>query len=203
MNLFINKLVSSIIQIIMFTLIPFIWWLVTARKKENFFSWIGLKKATSDKKTELWVYFCLVTVGFMIISLFVLFLLKDTETATSEFSGMGIIGLPAALIYAFFNTALPEEILFRGFLLKRLEHKLSFSIANIIQSIIFGIMHGIMFISLVGTGKAVIIILLTGSIAWFMGYINEKKANGSIYTSWLIHGLSNVFSALISMFSLI
>jgi membrane protease YdiL (CAAX protease family) len=203
MNLFISKVVNSLIQIIIFTLIPFIWWLVTARRKESFFSWIGIKRATPENKKQLWSFTFFVTAGFMVVSVFVLYILKGTTTATSEFSGKGIVVLPAVLIYAFFNTALPEEILFRGFLLKRLEHKLGFSVANIIQSIIFGIMHGIMFISLVSVGKAVIIILLTGSIAWFMGYINEKKANGSIYTSWLIHGLSNVFSALVSMFSLI
>ena len=47
----VNELFSSIVQILLFTLIPFIWWLITARKKENFFSWIGLKKPVGDKKT--------------------------------------------------------------------------------------------------------------------------------------------------------
>ena len=34
---------NVISQVLMFSLIPFIWWLVTARREENFFSWIGLK----------------------------------------------------------------------------------------------------------------------------------------------------------------
>ena len=33
----INKIISSIIEIIALSIVPFIWWLVTARKKENFF----------------------------------------------------------------------------------------------------------------------------------------------------------------------
>lgn len=44
MNLFINILLSSIIQIVFIGIIPFIWWLATKRKQESFFSWIGLKK---------------------------------------------------------------------------------------------------------------------------------------------------------------
>ena len=44
MNGFINELVGAIAQVLVFSLIPFIWWMITARKKENFFSWIGLKK---------------------------------------------------------------------------------------------------------------------------------------------------------------
>ena len=49
----INELLGSVVQILLFTLIPFIWWLITARKKENFFSWIGLKKPVGDKKKIL------------------------------------------------------------------------------------------------------------------------------------------------------
>lgn len=36
-----------------------------------------------------------------------------------------------------------------------------------------------------------------------MGYLNEKKAGGSILPSWIIHGLSNLFSSVISMLNLI
>ena len=51
MNLFLNILVSSAIQIIVMGLIPFIWWLVTAREKETFFAWIGLKNFKEMKKS--------------------------------------------------------------------------------------------------------------------------------------------------------
>ena len=33
----VNKIISSVMQIILFSLIPLIWWLITARKKESFF----------------------------------------------------------------------------------------------------------------------------------------------------------------------
>lgn len=37
-----NILINTIIQIVLFSLIPLIWWVVTGRK-ESFFLWIGLK----------------------------------------------------------------------------------------------------------------------------------------------------------------
>lgn len=36
-----------------------------------------------------------------------------------------------------------------------------------------------------------------------MGYINENKAGGSVIPSWLIHGTANLFSAIVSMFSIL
>ena len=41
MDLFIDQLLSSIATILVMLLLPLIWWLVTARKAQNFFSWIG------------------------------------------------------------------------------------------------------------------------------------------------------------------
>ena len=196
----VSKIISSIIEIILISSLPFIWWLISAKKK-NFFSWIGLKKIENTKTTL--INTIIISLVFMTASIITLYLIKDIETATSEFKGLGISALLPALIYAIFNTSLPEEIFFRGFLLKRLSNKFGFRVANVIQSIIFGLLHGIMFFSLVGIVKAMIIILLTGIIAYAMGYVNEKKANGSILPSWFIHALSNIFASIIAMFSII
>lgn len=46
MKLFLNTVKSSVGQIILFAIIPFIWWFVTARNKQSFFKWLGLKKDT-------------------------------------------------------------------------------------------------------------------------------------------------------------
>lgn len=200
MELLITKCVSSIIQIILFSAIPFIWWLITVRKKQNFFEWIGLKKVTGGKKTV--VYIVAVTVAFLLLGVFTLYILKDVEMATSDFAGLGAAAIPAIIVYAILNTSFPEEILFRGFLLKRLSNKLGFGVSNTIQAVIFGLMHGVMFISTTGVVKAIIIIVFTAAIAWLMGYVNEKKADGSIVPSWIIHATANVFSATCAAFSL-
>ncbi len=201
MNQLISKIVSGILQIVLFSAIPFVWWFVTARKQEKFSSWIGLKKIDGGKKT--FVAITMLSVAFVLSGVITLYLIRNIETATSEFAGLGVTALPTILVYAFFNTALPEELLFRGFLLKRLANKFGFNIANLIQAFLFGLVHGVMFFSLVGVVKAIFIIVFTGTIAWFMGYINEKRSNGSIIPSWLIHGISNLFSGICAAFSII
>lgn len=202
-KLLISKIVSSIVEIILLSFIPFIWWLVTSRNKVSFFNWIGLKKIDSENKKITMLYVLIVSVIFIAISIIILYMVKSVETATSEFQGLGVKALLPALVYAIFNTSLPEEILFRGFILKRISNKFGFVIANIIQSILFGLLHGAMFFSLVDILKTIIIIAVTGIIAYAMGFVNEKKAKGSIFPSWIIHAISNIFASLVSMFSII
>lgn len=202
MNLLTQKIVNSIVQIILFSLIPLIWWLITARKKCSFFEWIGIKPISSSKENRTALWIAGTTAVFLFVSVFILYLLRNIETATSDFSGLRMKGLPAIIIYAIFNTSLPEEIVFRGFLLKRFSHQFGFKIGNILQSVLFGLLHGAMFFTLTGVLQTILIIGFTGGIAWCMGYINEKKASGSILPSWGIHAMANLFSGLCSAFLL-
>lgn len=201
MNLFFNTFISGISQIFIFTLIPFIWWFISSRKEENFIRWIGLKLPEMKKNSWFWIIGT--SIVFMLISILVIYFFKGVDLATSNFEGLGIKALPSIFIYAVFNTAFSEELLFRGFLLKRLSNKFGFSVANILQASLFGILHGAMLISSVGITRTILIILFTGSIGWFMGYVNEKKANGSIIPSWIIHSIANIFSGISSAFLLI
>ena len=200
MNLLVNKVISSILQIILFLFIPFVWWLITARKKQKFAEWIGLKKIEGGKKTLAAVV--ITSVAFMLLGAFMLYMISGIETAASEFAGLGAAAIPAIAIYAAFNTAFPEELLFRGFILKRLTNKFSFNIANIVQALLFGLLHGAMFFPFAGAAQTILIIVFTGTIAWFMGYINENLSNGSIIPSWIIHTASNLFSGIASAFLL-
>lgn len=200
---FLSEIVNAMIQVIIFTAIPFLWWLIFARKKQNFFIWIGLKPIKSTDKKSLFASTLIIIILFISLSLFLLYLLEDVELATSEFLGLGIKGIPSALIYAFIKTSLSEEIIFRGFILKRLSNKIGFFFANMIQGILFGLLHGVIFFSFVTPIMTIIIIAFTGFIGFFMGYINEIKGSGSILPSWIIHGLSNTFSSLISLFSIL
>lgn len=197
----VNKIISSIVEIILVSVIPLVWWFVSARKKESFFEWIGLKKIKNENKKASIITTGITSAGYILMSFAILYLTKDIETATSEFDGMGISALLPALVYAIFNTSLPEEMLFRGFLLKRFANKFGYLTANIFQSFAFGLLHGIMFFSALGALKAGIIILFTGAVAFAMGYVNEKKANGSILPGWFIHALSNIFASFAAMFS--
>ena len=198
MTLAINKIINSLLEIILFSLLPFLFWYFSARKQERFTEWIGLKKIKGAKKTALAII--IVTTFYLLISLILLNSLKNIENATTEFQGLRFAALPAIFIYAVFNTAFPEEILFRGFILKRLANKLGFTKANFIQGLLFGLLHGVMFFPLVGNLKTILIILLTSLAAFAMGYVNEEISGGSIIPSWIIHAFSNLIAGLYAAF---
>lgn len=203
MTLFMSKLMSGILELLIVSFIPFITWFIWSRKKTGFFDWIGLKPIQPQQKVRLvWMIFgsslLLLLFSFMIFSWF-----DSSKTATADFSGKGIGVLPAILAYAILGTALPEEIFFRGFLLKRMQGKLGFLGANLVQSLLFGLIHGYMFIQLIGDLKAMAIFAFISLIAFVLGAINEKKANGSILPSVFIHALANTTVGLLFAFSLI
>lgn len=204
MQLFLSLLISSIMQLLLILIVPILWWCFTARKKKiKFLDWIGIKKIKNIKMIEFYKSIVICFIGFEIVNIFTTFIFKDVENATSRFYGLGMSGIIPAIIYSFLQTSLTEEILFRGFILKRVSNKFGFLVGNIVQSILFGLLHGAMFFSLTTMFNTIIIIILTGSVAFVLGYINEKKANGSIIPSWIMHGLANILSSIASLFKLI
>ena len=48
MTLFMSKLMSGILELLIVSVIPFITWLIWSRKRVGFFDWIGLKKVESQ-----------------------------------------------------------------------------------------------------------------------------------------------------------
>ena len=205
MELFINQLLSSIATILVMLLLPLIWWLVTARKAQNFFLWIGLKRVETEKKATLLLWFLGAAAAFGLTSLLLPRLTQGTGAvlATARFSDLGWSALPAVAVYAVLSTAFWEECLFRGFLLKRLAHRFGFPVGNIVQAVVFGLMHGVMFFAAVGVLRAILVTLLTGTIGWGLGYLNEKQAGGSIFPSWTIHALSNLIAGMYAAFAVL
>lgn len=203
MTLFMSKLMSGIMELLIVSVIPFITWLIWSRKKVGFFDWIGLKKVESQKKRQLLLTILGISLLFLLFSIVVFSWFDSSKTATADFSGKGIGALPAILVYAFLGTALPEEIFFRGFLLKRVQGKLGFLGANLVQSLLFGLIHALMFIQLIGDLKAMAIFAFISLLAFVLGAINEQQANGSILPSVLTHTLSNTITGLLFALSLI
>lgn len=199
-----SLLISAILQVIIVSIIPFIWWLILGRKETGFFKWLGFKKPVIKNKLKYATTFAAAIIllsipSFLIIPYFV----DKAIWATAQFSGKGVSALIPALIYAFLQTGLSEELFFRGFLTKRLIHRLGFQLGNGIQGLLFGLLHGILLVSYAGIFGGVIITLITGIAGWLMGWINEKQSEGSIISSWLLHGSVNVLSSIVVMFNIL
>ena len=203
MTLFMSKLMSGIMELLIVSVIPFITWLIWSRKKVGFFDWIGLKKVQTQQKRRLLLTIFGFSLLFLLFSIIVFAWFDSSKTATVAFSGKGIGALPTILAIAILGTALPEEIFFRGFLLKRLQGKLGFLGANLVQSLLFGLMHALMFIQQTDVLIAMVIFAYTSLIAFVLGAINEQQANGSILPSFFIHTLVNTTAGLLFAFSLI
>ena len=52
-ELFLNELIGALLQLLLFSLLPFITWLIFYRKKESFLKWIGLKKVEHAGKRQI------------------------------------------------------------------------------------------------------------------------------------------------------
>ena len=186
---FLNQLLNAVFQIVLFSLIPLIWWLITAMKKENFFRWLGMKRAECASQKNLWILTGIVLVVCFLVGEFAIWLRGDLAAA-----------LPSVLAYSYLQTGLSEEILFRGFLLKRMAAKFGFTAANVIQALIFGALHLTMVWGRAGLAAGIVITIYPMLPAVAFAYLNEKKAGGSILPSWIIHGTINTFSALVTLF---
>ncbi|MFJ7183101.1 CPBP family intramembrane glutamic endopeptidase [Lysinibacillus xylanilyticus] len=199
-----ESVINAVFQVILFSAIPFIWWFFSARKEQSFLTWLGLQKPVIENKGNYFLWFL-----FIIILLFVplttisYFYLDSSTLATNRFTGLGLSALIPALLHSIVQTGLSEELLFRGFLIKRFMHKFGFQMGNIIQSLLFGILHGVMMFSFIPFGVVVLVVIATAFVGYFMGWINERKSNGSILTSWAIHSIVNLIAAFMAMFNII
>ena len=201
-NLFFEELAGAVFQLLLFSLIPFIWWLIFARKKESYFKWIGIKKMVHEKRIGNTLLITVLAVaGYTVLTTLCIKMVSDgITTAGSQFAGKGMIAIPAALIYGYIRTGLSEEIVFRGFLLKRTMNKFGFQAGNLLQAILFGLMHGLPFgLATHNITVTVLLTILPGAFGWFQGWLNEKRCGGSIVSSWLLHGTMNFIVACLGL----
>jgi len=167
-------------------------------EKENFIKWIGLKTPVFEGK---WHYTLLITVASVLVygvltTLVAAKFAGEVTTAGSQFAGKGAAAIPVIIAYGFIRTGLAEEVVFRGFLLKRISSGFGFIVGNTIQAFVFGCLHGIPFGLVTGNiGVTVILTILPAGLGWFQGWLNEKRAGGSIVPSWIIHGIVNTIVA--------
>lgn len=187
---------STLLQLIVFGLIPFIYWLIKGRKQCSFCKYIGMyapQKAASARILAVFVIIYIVIYGivhFTAIS-------EITQPSANSFEGWGGAAVIPALLVSFIQQAMAEEILFRGFLMKRLISRSGLLIGNIIQAAIFGSLHVLFSISDSKDLIAYVIIFIsTAAGGWLLGYLDEKLYNGSIFPSVLLHGFGNFIMVL-------
>lgn len=208
MNELINEILSTAIQVVAFSLIPFIFFLLRRDKSVSFFRFVGLYRPTNKSM----VYVPVAALLFLIIGIGLIFVDESKEvlfspnSVTGKLRSMGFSATTVLilLVIALLKTSFAEEILFRGFLARQLINKLGFTKGNILQAIIFGSIHLLLFWAITGATIVLLVLIFIFSTAagWTIGYIQEKFANGSIIPGWAAHGLGNTLSYMIIAFAL-
>lgn len=196
---FLSVFANSALQLVFLGSVPFVWWLVTARKTESFFSWLGLKPIKGGHPVKL---FAVSIAGLVLLAacgVFIVPLLTGSfEAVSGGFESGEAAALPSILVYAFIHTSLAEEIFFRGFLGKRLSSALGFRAGNAAQAAVYGLLNGAMLFFSAGFVNAIVIGVITGGIGALIGYMDEHLADGSILPSWLLRGVATTLTILLA-----
>lgn len=198
----ISEIIETVLQILIFTLIPFLVYVIKKKTVKGFLAYIGLKKS-NPKANYLAIFASLILMAPMLLLTFTSDsfreIMLDPNSITGKLRAMdfGTNSIIILLVIAIFKTSFAEEILFRGFIAKRLISYLGFIKGNILQAIIFGILHAVLFAAITTNFIFLSVIFIFPTVAAYVfGYLNEKKANGSIIPSWIAHGLANTITYL-------
>lgn len=202
-----SEIISTAVQIAVFLLIPFLFFLFRTDKTVSFARYLGLYAATrrsSGVGLLISLLFLAVGVGLVFTHADARQHLTGPGTVAHRLQTIGLNGTSVGLILliALLKTSFAEEVFFRGFLAKRLIRRFGFRTGNLVQGLIFGMVHLVLF-ALMGSiplVPLVIIFLLTTWIGWSLGVVNERYAAGSIVPGWIAHGAGNCLSYFILAF---
>ena len=193
----IEMLINAIKQLLAFTLIPFLVYVIREKKVTGFFAYIGLKR--SSKKANLYALLLMLVLASTVFLAIVIDedfidVLHDPSSVTGKLRmmGFGWDSVFTLLVIASLKTSLSEEIFFRGFVAKRLIAVTNFRKGNTIQALIFGAIHTLLFIPITDNILFLTVIFIIPTIgAYVKVYLNEKLANGSIIPGWISHATAN------------
>ena len=211
MQLIMSSITTTIVNLVVFSLLPIIWWFFRHRKEENFFRWIGFFKP--QLKSRWWVLLIFAILYYFFYNFdFTQFVSSETleyiensaSVSSNVFAGIGMAAILPAFIENFIANGVAEEILYRGFLCKRLCIKIGLVKGIILQAVLFGLMHNILYILAgldVGLWYHILTFIFTGMGALLLGWLNEKIFNGSIIPSILLHGAGNFIASMLVAFT--
>jgi membrane protease YdiL (CAAX protease family) len=198
----ISGLLSALLQVLALGAIPLLVHCIWFRKREPLAKFLGLYAPERQSVFTALGVAAVVLLSFAALSRWShLDLLSGPSTVASRFERMNppfVAGI-CMLLSAYLQTALSEEIFFRGFIAKRSMAAFGATIGNVLQAALFAALHVALILRLAGSvsgWQALAFGLLVGLGGASLGYLNEVKGNGSIIPSWLAHGTLNLMTYL-------
>lgn len=195
-----SELISTLVQLTVFALLPLLVFVAQRRTTRGFGQYLGLYRSPA-RANALALLASLVlagcALGATLASPAIKAAMLDSHSITGQLRllGVGPASVALLLLTALGKTALAEEILFRGFVAKRLIAAWGFAVGNTVQAILFGALHLGLFWTLTNSPLALGFVFLGPAIgAAAAGYLNERLAGGSIIPGWISHGVANMVS---------
>lgn len=196
----ISYIISPFFQLTLCSAIPLISYAFQHKQHRSFAKYLGLKQA-EIKNWKLVIGLLAAAIGILLFGLLVMSATNSFAHANSVGARLARSGLtlpvfvPALLLWAFVQTGLSEELLFRGFLAKRLIAWLGFRRGNAAQAVLFAFPH---FFTLGSAPVAVRVfhMFMAGAVGAIFCCVDERHAGGSILPSWICHGLANVLAVM-------
>lgn len=169
-TMYVKTGIAAIITVLLYSTLIYI------LHKEHTKIQLNSKRKYSFKQITYMIFFtCMILVCYTIAEENLLSFLFPGHSPQYHFKGIEIV---SAVIFA----PISEELLFRGILLNQLNRKYSFLVANMIQAIIFGVLHFDIYA----------FIFLT-FFAFIMGIVYKEF---NIYCCMLMHSLNNLLVVL-------
>ena len=195
-----NQMISAVLQLLIFSGVPFIWYVLAHKGSKGFWKWVGIKTAPKAPLKAMFGIF----IGFLAaVFLPYMWLYRSGNLNYQGFtveafqqSGWGMQTFCVILLWAVIQTSLSEEILFRGFLCKRLCEKFGEQAGNVVQALLFGMVH-IAALPDKNIPAVLVIVMLTGGVGYALGWLSLKKAQGSILYGWAVHAAVNILSPVV------
>lgn len=189
----ITTVLVAVLQVLIFALVPFAWWLSAARPDGTLRRWLGFR-AGHDGSDPL-------VLGATIAAALGFFggaLLSGSGTTTA--GGVSYFGVLAVAVVAIVQTALSEELFFRGFLVRWLgERRPGPIVANLLQALACGLlrMAGQWLFVDRALAPCLAAFALGVGPALMVGWVRQRT--GSLWLPWLAHGSGNLVAGLIAM----
>lgn len=194
-NTLINEFISVIFNILLFSSIPLMWYLIKEKSSKGFFNSIGIYK---PQKINVFENVLIITIVYLVTLSANILVIKLGYSGRSTVDTQDFTSLTFFMYLLLYGlkTGIAEEILFRGFVAKKLIKNLGFLKGNILQALVFALPHFVIrgSASLVDITLRIINAFLLG---YTFGYIVDRKSNGSIMPVMIAHILINMVSSLI------
>lgn len=190
----IDGLIGAVLQVGVVLIVCFVAWLIFGRRKASFRVWLGLTGAP-----PLLLLLCLVlgAAGAWLLlqvpGVAALASGPGTVIAASTLNGVTAGTIVVLVVGAVFKTAFAEELFFRGLIGKRLYAGMGFWPGNLVQALLFGAVH--LPLLLLPDAPRPTVLLMIGFvtvIALVSGWLNERRAGGSILPGFALHGAGNL-----------